>query len=161
MQYIVDGRRFVAHIFYIHGWNIPLSEVTFCLFTLFLLLSFWYVVSIFCDMWIVEKKEKSVIWFDEAGYSLHRGQGKKRELCRKRESWKARPWDEESCGSGSVRKEKLWKGLGAQDMKAWHSWRCRQCGCGMEQKITSVAEFFVENNAGALGIRSRLNNQNN
>jgi len=85
----------------------------------------------------------------------------KRQLCRKRERWKDRPCDEESCRNGSIRKEKLWKGLEAQDKKAWLSWGCRQCGWDIEQKMNSVAEFSVENNAGALGRRSRLSNQNN
>lgn len=31
----------------------------------------------------------------------------------------------------------------------------------MEQKIMSIADFLEEKNAGALGIRPRLNSQNN
>lgn len=137
-------RKFLAHIIYICRWNISLSGVTCCLF----IVPRSHSDTLFLDFvtWIVERKEEQITWFDEAGHGLHRG--KKRELCRKREGWKGRPCDEESCGSRSIRKEKLWKGLEAQDKKAWLSWGCRQCGCGMEQKMTSVAEFSVENNVG-------------
>lgn len=86
---------------------------------------------------------------------------RKSKPCRKREGWKNRPCDEESCESRSVRKGKLWKGLEAQDKKAWLSWGCRQRGWAVEQRMTSAAEFAAENNTGALGIGSRLSSQNN